>query len=109
VAALIKHGINYFQDIQWPLPEGLEDAIKDIPGQRTGISLQYFWMLAGSDDLIKPDRMVLRFLKEALQREISLNEAQSVLSATTQALKVAYPHLTPRLLDHAIWNYQRRL
>lgn len=108
-AALIEHGINYLQDIQWPLPEGLEVAIKAIPGQRTGISLQYFWMLAGSDDLIKPDRMVLRFLREALQREISLNEAQSVLSATTQALKVVYPHLTPRLLDHAIWNYQRRL
>lgn len=107
-AALIEHGINYLQDIHWPLPEGLEDAIRAIPGQRTGISLQYFWMLAGSDDLIKPDRMVLRFLSDALQREISLNEAQPVLSATTQALKVAYPHLTPRLLDHAIWSYQRQ-
>jgi hypothetical protein len=106
---LIEHGINFLQDIQWPPPEGLEHAIKNIPGQRSGISLQYFWMLAGSDDLIKPDRMVLRFLREALQRGLSFNEAQYVLSKTTEALKPAYPHLTPRLLDHAIWKYQRQL
>ena len=107
-SALVNHGINYFQDIQWPLPDGLEEAIKAIPGQRSGISLRYFLMLAGSDDLIKPDRMVLRFLGDALQRDVGFDEAQPLLAATSRKLKAEYPRLTPRLLDHAIWQHQRK-
>ncbi|MFZ1986535.1 MAG: hypothetical protein WAU91_19150, partial [Desulfatitalea sp.] len=68
---LRSHGIEYFQNIGTSLPDSsLERDIAKIPGQSSGISLKYFWMLAGSDDLIKPDRMIIRFLQDALGRTV---------------------------------------
>jgi hypothetical protein len=102
------HGVEYLQDAPGAWDSvALDQAIRTIPGQRSGISLQYFWMLAGSDDLIKPDRMILRFLEAALQRRVAVSEAKELLTATTAALNGKYPDLTPRLLDFKIWEYQR--
>lgn len=85
----------------------LQRAISAIPGQGSGISLQYFWMLAGSDGLIKPDRMVLRFLAESLGRPVHTEEALRLVAGAVAELKARYPDMTPRLLDHMIWEYQR--
>lgn len=105
---LHAHGIHYLQDIGARLPLGeLEQEIRDIPGQGSGISLQYFWMLAGSDDLIKPDRMILRFLAQALGRPVQVSEAQDLLIGVVAGLRPKYPGLTPRLLDFKIWEHQR--
>ncbi|MEJ1959689.1 MAG: hypothetical protein WDM70_09960 [Nitrosomonadales bacterium] len=61
-AVLRKYNIEYLQDISEALGNtALERDIRSIPGQTSGISLKYFFMLAGSDDLIKPDRMILAF------------------------------------------------
>ena len=85
----------------------LENAIKTIPGQRSGISYKYFCMLAGNDNFVKPDRMVMRFVAEALG--VPLDSVKSELAETliieaAQALK-----LTARRLDYEIWQYQRLL
>ncbi len=105
---LREHGIEYLQDIEKVLDSReLEKAILAIPGQTSGISLQYFFMLSGSDDLIKPDRMILAFLKSVLGSPIRATEAQQLLAESAAQLRNTYPHLTPRLLDHEIWKYQR--
>jgi len=106
--ALRRHGIDYLQDIpRFPGSADLAMDILSIPGQASGISLQYFFMLAGSDDVIKPDRMILGFLKSVLGRSVSTAQAQELLSAVAERLRANYPHLTPRLLDHEVWKYQR--
>jgi hypothetical protein len=107
--ALKAAGIEYLQDA----PRGwdslaLDRAVRAIPGQASGISLQYFWMLAGSDDLIKPDRMILRFLEGQLGRTVAVVEAQGILAGAAAALKSTYPHISPRLLDFKIWEHQRQ-
>jgi hypothetical protein len=107
--ALRKHRVGCFQDV----PEAasnvaLERDIRRIPGQRSGKSLRYFWMLAGSDEFVKPDRWILCFLKSALGRSVSSDdEVQALLQEATQLLQPLHPHLTPRLSDHEIWKYQR--
>lgn len=107
-AVLRKHDIEYLQDISGGVGNtGLATDVLSIPGQASGISLQYFSMLAGSDDLIKPDRMILAFLKSVLGRSVCTSEAQDLLTAATVQLRVNYPSLTPRLLDHEVWKYQR--
>lgn len=107
-STLESHRIEYLQDVAQQLPsESLEQDIRSIPGQGSGISLQYFWMLAGSDDLIKPDRMIIRFLETSLERTVQVDEAQSLLTYAASALRSIYPSLTPRLLDFKIWEYQR--
>ncbi len=105
---LERYNVNYFQDIQ-EITNNIDfkNEIKCIPGQKSGISLDYFFMLAGSDDLIKPDRMILGFIGDILQRQVGLNDAHICLQRVCEKLKVTYPNLTPRLLDYVIWNYQR--
>ena len=105
---LQSFGIEHLQDVPRTSENtDLVAAIQSIPGQRSGISLYYFWMLAGSNDFVKPDRMVLRFLEAALSRPVDINEAVALLCASIQELGADFPSLTPRLLDHEIWKYQR--
>lgn len=105
---LREHGVEYLQDVEKILENReFEKAILAIPGQASGISLQYFFMLSGSDGLIKPDRMILAFLKDILERSIKAEEAKLLLAETVTQLSNTYPHLTARLLDHEIWKFQR--
>jgi hypothetical protein len=105
---LQKHDVHYLQNIEKiVLNEQFEKAIKSIPGQTSGISLAYFFMLAGSDNLIKPDRMILRFLENTIHRTVTLQQAQELLEETVKLLKEEYPTLSPRLLDHEIWKAVR--
>jgi hypothetical protein len=100
--------VDYFQDIRKVIgnPE-FEASIAEIPGQRSGISTRYFYMLAGSDDYIKPDRMVARFIWATIQQTLSVEASHELIVGAQQILAKDYPHLTPRLLDYLIWQYQR--
>jgi hypothetical protein len=107
--ALAEHGVEHLQDVPHALlGRSLERAVKRVPGQRSGISLKYFFMEAGCDDLIKPDRMIQRYLQRVLRRAVKLSECQALLSAAVAELRGEFPHLTPRLLDSRIWEYERR-
>ncbi|WP_100332635.1 hypothetical protein [Bacillus xiapuensis] len=105
---LNKYGVNFLQDVRKVYGnEEFENEIKAIPGQKSGISLVYFYMLAGDDQWVKPDRMIVRFLEKALQRKVKIEEAQSLLEETTKILVEQYSNITPRLLDYQIWNFER--
>lgn len=57
---LQRFDVDYMQDIGKAIASpDFEEQIRQIPGQRSGISLKYFLMLSGSEDLIKPDRMIV--------------------------------------------------
>lgn len=102
---LKKFNIEYLQDIQKIINnDEFEEEIKKIPEQKSGISLTYFFMLAGNSDFIKPDRMIIRFLESALYRKVQLDEAQELLRDASKILKVQYKDMTPRILDHQIWR-----
>lgn len=74
---LEKHHVERFADIEKVFNnDDFENEIRAIKGQASGISLKYFYMLAGKEDLIKPDRMIIGFLKEALESSVTVDEAQ---------------------------------
>lgn len=101
---------EYFQDIPALINNiDFEKSIKEIPGQKSGISLKYFFMLAGSDDLIKPDRMIMRFLENITKQKVSLKDSQTILMNVSEELNKRGYSIAPRLLDNIIWNYQRIL
>lgn len=107
---LQSHEVEYFQDVHRIADNPrFDEDIKNIQGQGSGISLKYFLMLAGFDNLIKPDRMVLLFLESALSRRVKVVEASPLLSLACEQLKPRHEHLTPRLLDHEVWKYQREI
>lgn len=105
---LKEFSIEYLQDVEkiLGLPE-FETAIKNIPGQGSGLSLRYFYMLAGEKNYIKPDRMILRFIEEVIGKDVGLDEATELIVESCELLKEKYPQITPRFLDNLIWNYQR--
>ena len=105
---LLDFGVNYLQDVVKVMSDKtFEDAIKAIPGQSSGTCLRYFYILAGSDDHIKPDRMVMRFVYDATGKWFSVDECHALIIEACKVLATQYPAITPSALDNAIWNYQR--
>ena len=103
---LQEQGIENLEDFRAiGLSEQVEQEIMRIPGQKSGLSLRYFYMLAGDDDYAKPDRHVLRFIKRHAGLSVGIQEAQELLQKTVGILKAKHPHMTVRLLDYAIWDY----
>jgi hypothetical protein len=129
---LADFGVDHFQDVDKIL--GLctfEAAVKEIPGQHSGVSLRYFYMLAGNEKdlpilrqlhavirigiyalcscrgLRKPDRMIKRFIYAATGEQLADDECQRALTEACAVLAKDYPRLTPRALDNLIWEYQR--
>ena len=77
----------------------------EIPCIDWGVSFRYLLILAGLQR-IKPDRMILGFVSDALGRGASVAEAEELLLA---ALSDGGAAPSARELDHTIWSYQRDL
>jgi len=114
-SVLHKHGMNtmkdvpkilWYEDLHHELCKPYAQEILTLPGQRSGISLSYFYMLTGSSGLVKPDRMVFRFLTETLGRDVTDVDSQRLISYASRRLNTGNPQMTPRMLDHQIWKYQ---
>lgn len=102
---LQSHKIESFADLYSTADlASIELSVKQIPGQRSGLSWQYFLMLSGDDNLAKPDRHILRFIENQLGYKPSIQEAQQLMAATVALLKPKHPYLTVRLLDYSIWD-----
>ncbi|MDI1458716.1 hypothetical protein NHG22_33615 [Streptomyces sp. ATE26] len=106
---LTSNGIEKLSDANVLLTEldklaRIERDLATVPGHGSGARLAYLWMLLGDDGRIKPDRMVLRWLRAVLRRAVSTSEAVRLITE-------AAVHLgrTPWELDHAIWEHQRKL
>lgn len=86
---------------------GVESRLRRVAGNgQHDIRLNYLWMLIGDDTLIKPDRMVLRWIAAALEpaRPPSVSDARIVITQVAGHLGC-----TPWELDHAIWTAQRQI
>ena len=106
---LQKYQINSLADFQGCSGErycNLEKEILNIKGQSSGIMLKYLHMLAGSENTVKPDRMLMRFIN-SVNPEVTIDDAQALISDCVSLLKKDNQNVTPRLLDYLIWDYQR--
>lgn len=79
----------------------VEGTLRAVPGHGRGARLSYLWMLAGDDQHIKPDRMVLRWMSKHLGRDVGVQAACALLPQIADHLG-----RTPWELDHAIWRRQ---
>lgn len=106
---LSKAGIDQFADMDSERKEFAEAMILGIPGQSSGIAFDYFMMLAGDDNLVKPDRMVQRFVCKVLSMPAVPQPRQTAILvrlAANELLRRGHPW-TPLSLDHAIWKHER--
>jgi hypothetical protein len=108
--ALYKNSINSFDDIEklYRNSESIKSEVGEIPGQKSGISFDYFLMLSGNTNLIKADRWIKSYLERATGLKLTEGELLHILTDVTGHLKSEYKNLTPRLLDHEIWKFERK-
>ncbi len=105
-----KYGINYLQDIRNIINnKDFEYQVRKIPGQTTGISLDYFYMLSGDETFVKVDRMMIRFFENAIGYIPDKYQIRQIIIDIVKILNKKFPNLTPRILDHQIWLYQRNI
>jgi len=105
---LARHRIEHLQDVLEARDlSAVERDVRRIPGQASGLSWRYFLMLAGREDLVKPDRMIFRFLERVVGRPVGADEAQAMLAAAARELDREFPGITPRTLDNLIWRQER--
>jgi hypothetical protein len=103
--ALLAHGVHELADVGALLaePDRLEAAERDLRKVRgnglSDVRLGYLWMVAGDDEHIKPDRMVLRWLARHLGRAVDPAEARDLIAAAARRVD-----RTPWELDHAVWR-----
>jgi len=109
VSAIVKYQVDFFQDVDRIIGNpNFERDIARIPGQGSGITTNYFYMLAGSDEYVKPDRMVLRFIGNATHMSFGNEACQDLLKMSQKVLFKDHPQLTPRTLDYLIWDFQKK-
>ena len=75
-----------------------------VPGQRSGITWHYMQMLAGIEG-VKPDRMICRFVADALglpRRAVTPAFALEIMTVAAKEMG-----MSPTNLDHAVWQWQR--
>jgi len=107
---LCDHGVNDMTTAAEAANDAALDAdLRLLPGQGQGTAVKYFFMLAGNEDLVKPDRMLTRFVNaylgktgRGLGESLEPNSIQDLFQTTAKSLGV-----TPRELDHLVWNHQR--
>jgi len=104
-----QFGIKTFADaLKLGLSEDLERAIKTIEGQGSGICLAYFLILAGHQDVVKPDRWLRRFVANARGRKsVAPEVAVQLVRSASLVLRPEFPNLVPSVLENKIWNYER--
>lgn len=108
--ALKTAGIEDFCDMFDERQLIAEALILGLPGQSSGIAFDYFLILAGDTDMVKPDRQVQRYVAQAVfndpDRRVSPRQAALLVKAAARRLRQTDKRWNARSLDHAIWRKQ---
>lgn len=98
---MISHSVQtpeHLRNLHGAAAESLHRGWRAIPGQRsTNTGWRYLLLLAGAQQS-KPDRMVLKFLRSALGRNVTPDEGHALLAALAER-----DGLDLRAFDHRIW------
>lgn len=84
-----KYKIDTLTDLQHCSGEqrcNLEKEILSVKGQSSGIMLKYLYMLAGNENMIKSDRMLMRFIN-SVNNDITIEDAQAIIDECVSLLK----------------------
>ena len=100
-----KNGIETFQDYSEKFNLKIEQELKKVKGQNSGISIAYLKMLCGDENVLKPDRHILRFF-ESLADGAAF-DAQEIIERVVGKLSETYSQITVRAIDYKIWRYMK--
>jgi hypothetical protein len=88
----------------------VDKALRSIPGEGGhGIRRNYLWMVVGQDDLIKPDRMVLRWFGRQGVNVDPAGARDAIASLVPLVSAGLDRTVTAWEIDHAMWQSARGL
>jgi hypothetical protein len=114
-SVLVANGIETFNDFAaFPNPSTLDGTLRALPSMSSGVVVFYLRMLCGYETEIKSDRHIHAFIRAASgESTLVLSNAEAVSlmqeAARSLAAEDGLRHVTPRLLDHAVWSVQRQV
>ena len=99
-AKVLRHiGIDVLQDIPARCPDGIDDALRCLPGVGA-VTIRTLLMYTGDDDFVRGDIHVRNFVSSALfRRTIPGERAKELVRQCAYELILA-----PRFLDFEIWK-----
>ncbi|HNX22642.1 MAG TPA: hypothetical protein PKG60_01250 [Spirochaetota bacterium] len=102
---LHENGVEYFQDIEKVLYDRsfAEDVI-NVTGM-TDDGLNYFFMLSGSDETVRPVRSTIDFINGISNDKAGHENSIEVVNEVCGRLKSEFSNITPRMLGFLIWEY----
>jgi hypothetical protein len=110
----LDHDVNTLDDIPGLFADSerfgaIDKALRSIPGEGGhGIRRNYLWMVVGQDDLIKPDRMVLRWFGRHGVK-VDPGGAREAIAALVPLVSAGLGRtVTAWEIDHAMWQSARR-
>ncbi len=104
---LKKNNVETFHDIKKIFGnDTIDNELKGIPGVGNA-GINYFHMLIGDKDTVKPDVHIMGLIKLVLNRETSFCDTEKLIKETAYRLYNEYPNIAPRTLDHIIWKYMK--
>jgi hypothetical protein len=112
-AVLVEHDVHDLAAVELLMTElprwqAVDRALGPIPGDGLdGIRRGYLWMLAGADELSKPDRMILRWLARHGCTATPAEARDLLRRAAEQASARLGRPVTPWMADHAVWAAER--
>ncbi|SUE28950.1 Uncharacterised protein [Nocardia farcinica] len=116
---LTGHGIDTLTHAQQLLGDpdrlaAVEHGLHGVPGDGAhAVRRNYLWMLVGADDLIKPDRMILRWFHhhnapaDPATATTLIGQITDRLNHRNQNSAATPRRYTPWEVDHAIWQAGR--
>lgn len=113
IRAFLVHDVNSLTDAIGLFDDSerfaaVNTALRKIPGEGAhAVRRNYLWMLVGQDDLIKPDRMVLRWFKSH-GVVVDPIGARDLIAALVPAVGARLKRrVTAWEIDHAMWSAGR--
>ena len=103
------YGIQDYQDFHkhWT-DTNLERDLRTVRGQKSGISTDYFYMLAGNICDVRVDRHLMAFTHAATEDyHLSATTVKDLFKSAVKELQPDNPGLTVRHLNHIVWEYQK--
>ena len=82
-----------------------EKQIRNIPGQRNGNSLNYFYMYTGIEYSL-PARELRKFIFSATNKNLRINDCTELIGHVSETLRIDNTEFTHELLEKLIWSYQ---
>lgn len=105
---LLKHGVNYFQDVDRVMHDpGFAFEAMKLSGM-TENGLNYFFLLTGCSSMPGSVKMMVDLVSGTAGTDVTHTYTAEVIDDVCRSLRPDFPGINVRILSYVVWDYARR-